>query len=55
MTWADFVNDHKYNSYGEFTFGVGYSIDFAGDQIVDDYMNPVLQTDAIINGYSYNI
>ena len=55
LTWADFVNSHQYNSDGEFTFGVGYSIDWAGDQIVDDYMNPVLQTHAIINGYSYNI
>ena len=55
MTWADFVDSYQYNSDGEFTFGVGYSINCNGDQIIDDFLNPVLQTHAIINGYSYNL
>ena len=54
MTWADFVNSH-YNSDEEFTFGVGYSITWGGEPIFDNAANPVFETHAIINGYSYNI
>lgn len=55
MTWAEWINNPKYNSIGVFISNAGYVQDSDGTDIVYANKNRVLATEDIVENYNYTI